>query len=95
MGHSVQVGLKLDHGLFAQSYRRKKIIGHRSVCMDGEVAVCGISFLVAPTHVMKWEIKHPTENNQEGGERDEGLKREEEVCDSHLKGPKGEPTGGI
>lgn len=47
--------------------------------MDGEVAVCGISVLVASTHVMKWEIKHPTENNQEGGERDEGLKREEEV----------------
>lgn len=71
-----------------------KLFWYQSGCMDGEVAVCGISLLVASTCIMKWEMKPPAEN-QKGGEQNERLKREEDVYDSHLKGPKGELTRGI
>lgn len=75
MGHSVQVGLRLDHGLFTHSYRRQIILVSKWVY--------GISLLVASTYIMKWEMKHPAEN-QKGGEKNEMLKREKDVYHSHL-----------
>lgn len=51
MGHSVQVGLRLDHELFTHSYRKRKIILVSKW-------VYGISLLVASTCIMKWEMKH-------------------------------------
>lgn len=91
MGHSVQVGLRLGHGLFTQSYRRRPIIWALKRVYGWGI---GISLVVASTCIAKWEIKHPAEN-QEGEDWDERLKREEEVYDIHLKGPKSEPTKGI